>query len=928
MANSERVRALRCDQRRRWQEGERIRVEAYLEQQPDLRSDSEGILDLIYNEIVLREEHSESPGLDDYLARFPQFAAQLRLQFEVHEALEESSLTSVGSGSRTEHMAFSGFRVAGYELVEEIGRGGMGVVYRAVQQSLKRPVALKMILAGAHAGPEERARFRTEAEAAARLIHPNIVQIYEVGEQDGCLFLAMELVDGVGLDKHFGGRPAPPRQAAQLVKTVARAMHEAHRRGIVHRDLKPANILLVSGRVVSGEWSENARNSPLTTQHSPLTPKVADFGLAKLLDGSARHTPTTAFLGTPSYMAPEQALGRGRDIGPTTDVYALGAILYELLTGAAPFEGETAAATVELVRSQDPTPPRRRQPSVPRDLEIICLKCLHKEPGKRYASAEALADDLQRFLAGEPIQARPAAAAERLLKWARRRPAIAMLIGLLSVGVVSFPAFLAWHLHSRELASKQGREEVQLKAQQARLEYQQFLEARDEALFHAIYGTFFSDADAARSLQAADAAARRALALVHVDVEGSGDGTEVTAFGDSALSDAEREEVRMACYQLLLVLADVAASAPVGPASRAGSAGDAAAKQALALLDRASRLGPATPAFHLRRARYLHQLGDAAGEREERARAETRKPRTACDYFLLGQERFRQGKFAHAYVDFKQSLAARPDDFWCQFFLALDCLEMHRAAEAKECLTDCARQRPRFVWTYLVRARAHELLRATAAAEADYETALGLHPNEDARYALHVNRGEMRLRQKRRAAAIADFEQAAALKPDRHDAHFKLAQAYRQRGWAYFFADAFKPALADFETALRLDPDDAEARVGRGLARVNLGQPRLAAEDGDEALRRKPTTPEMMHNIACIFARAAERIAQDKGAENAQKAARYRMQAVDAVRKTLDLVPTAGRRAFWRDKVLPDTYLDPVRDSPAFRQLVDEYGGP
>jgi WD40 repeat protein/predicted Ser/Thr protein kinase len=302
----------------------------------------------------------------------------------------------------------------GYEVLGELGRGGMGVVYKAREVSLGRLVALKMILAGGSAGPRQLARFRAEVEAVARLQHPNLVQIYSVGEDDGRPYFAMEFVHGGSLEGRTAGRPQPPRQAAALVETLSRAMDAVHRAGIVHRDLKPANVLLTEDG----------------------TPKITDFGLAKRLDVERGPTITGDVVGTPCYMAPEQAAGKTRQIGPATDVYALGAILYELLTGRPPFECASAWETIQRVLSHDPVPPRLLQFGVPRDLETICLKCLQKEPHKRYASAEALADDLRRFLAGEPIRARPAGRWERLVKWARRRPAAAALLAVIGLAVV------------------------------------------------------------------------------------------------------------------------------------------------------------------------------------------------------------------------------------------------------------------------------------------------------------------------------------------------------------------------------------------------------------------------------------------------------------------------------------------------------------
>jgi WD40 repeat protein/tetratricopeptide (TPR) repeat protein len=307
--------------------------------------------------------------------------------------------------------------VAGYELLAELGRGGMGVVYQARQVRLKRLVALKMIRAGPYAAAQDRARFKAEAEAVARLHHPHVVQIYEVGDHGGLPFFSLEYAGGGSLATKLGGTPLSAREAAQLVATLAGAMHAAHESGVVHRDLKPANVLLMADG----------------------TPKITDFGLAKQLDADSVQTQSGAVLGTPSYMAPEQAAGLGTAVGPAADTYALGAILYECLTGRPPFRAATVLDTLEQVRSQEPVAPSRLNPKVPRDLETIGLKCLHKEPKKRYATAEALADDLRRFLARLPIRARRVGIWERGFKAARRRPLVAALIGLvILVGAAGF----------------------------------------------------------------------------------------------------------------------------------------------------------------------------------------------------------------------------------------------------------------------------------------------------------------------------------------------------------------------------------------------------------------------------------------------------------------------------------------------------------
>jgi WD40 repeat protein len=340
--------------------------------------------------------------------------------------------------------------IPGHEVLRVLGRGGMGVVYEARHVGLKRLVAVKMIRAGAGAGEPELARFRTEAETAARLQHPSIVQVYELGEVNGQPYLSLELVGGGSLAARLRGNPLPPAEAARLVEVLARAVQCAHEAGVVHRDLKPANVLLTEDG----------------------TPKVADFGLAKQLDADAGQTHTGAVLGTPSYMAPEQAAGRGKGAGPLADVYALGAILYECLTGRPPFRGVTPLDTLEQVRTQEPVAVRRLQPKVPRDLETICLKCLAKEPGRRYASATTLADELVRFREGRPIKARPVNAAGRTWRWCRRNPSLAAAslaaaAGLLSTVVLSVWFGLSERQSAEGLKAAKGRAEE--KTRQARL---------------------------------------------------------------------------------------------------------------------------------------------------------------------------------------------------------------------------------------------------------------------------------------------------------------------------------------------------------------------------------------------------------------------------------------------------------------------------
>jgi WD40 repeat protein/tRNA A-37 threonylcarbamoyl transferase component Bud32 len=345
----------------------------------------------------------------------------------------------------------------GYEILGELGRGGMGVVYKAKHSKLGRIVALKMILAGGHAGEADLARFRTEAESLARLQHPNIVQVYEVGDHEGKPFFSLEFCAGGALDKKLGGTPLPPKEAARLVETLARAMHAAHQANVIHRDLKPANVLLLADG----------------------TPKITDFGLAKKLDDASGQTQSGAIMGTPSYMAPEQAGGKSATMGPPADIYALGAILYELLTGRPPFKAATPLDTIMQVVSNEPVPPSQLQSKTPRDLETICLKCLNKSPDQRYASAKALAEDLRRLLADEPIAARPASRTERLFKLVKRRPATAgllatLLLVLLLAGALSVVGY-------GRIASEQQRERAEQASRDAGEQRQLAENQRDRA---------------------------------------------------------------------------------------------------------------------------------------------------------------------------------------------------------------------------------------------------------------------------------------------------------------------------------------------------------------------------------------------------------------------------------------------------------------
>lgn len=335
--------------------------------------------------------------------------------------------------------------VPGYQLLRILGNGGMSTVYLARQQKLKREVAIKMIRREDWDDLQLRERFRREAESIAALEHPNVVQIFEVGEAAGMPFLALEYVAGGTLAKRIDGEPLSPKLAARIASQLADAVQAAHDQDIIHRDLKPANILLASAKFRSDapttEATPIASNSVEAADR--LRPKISDFGLARFLSDDNRQTRSGFAIGTPSYMAPEQAAGRPDEVGKPADIYGLGAILYEMLTGRPPFESESAIQTVWKVRHEEPTPPGQVNPDLPRDLETICLKCLDKDPHRRYASADELRRDLERFLANRPVKARPVSIPVRLAKWARRRPTTAVAIGLSSLLVIALVVSIA-----------------------------------------------------------------------------------------------------------------------------------------------------------------------------------------------------------------------------------------------------------------------------------------------------------------------------------------------------------------------------------------------------------------------------------------------------------------------------------------------------
>jgi serine/threonine protein kinase/Tfp pilus assembly protein PilF len=774
--------------------------------------------------------------------------------------------------------------IPGYELLGELGNGGMGVVYKARHLGLNRVVALKTIRAGSQASKKDRARFASEARAVARLGHPNIVQIFDVGEHEGHAYLSLEFVDGGSLADQLTGQPFPAEVVAPLVECLARAIHFAHQRGIIHRDLKPANILLVSGGVVKDpkdtrdDKDYTTHHSPLTSHDSPLTthqPKITDFGLAKQLDSNEDYTRSGTIVGTPSYMAPEQAMARNDEIGLATDIHALGVMLYELLTGKRPYRGETTVDLQMRIATQDPVPPSRLCSHLPRDLETICLRCLQKKPARRYATAEALADDLRRFQAREAIQARPVRRWERGLRWVRRRPAVAGLLALsllLALALLSGAAVFQYRQHRRHEHTRatltdvlqRSRRAIQeghydractllgsiqpqmpggtavagllaerdrllaeaegLLKQQASLK--RFAALHEETLFLA---TLPSEDGAAGSLSALREKVRAAFDEVGMSVEEDREGKQA---GDFA--PGQQTRIRQGCYELLLVLAE--AEARVRP-SDSDRVKQRRARSGLKILDRAGQLGVRTHAFHLRRARYWTQAGAPHLARREQELAAAIPPASAFDHYLLGEERYQQRDTKGALSAFLEALQQQPSHFWARYFLALCYVHQREYDRARNSLIDCEAQHNKVPWIYLLRGFVRGQLQEFNLAEKDLDTAWGLlqkHPSAQALYGLYNNRGYARIQKKDFARGEKDLREAIKLFPMRFQAHAMLAEALRRQ-------HKEDVALPHVEQAIRLASPMVAARELDAGPLVSLyrlrAQLALARKDPAQALK-------------------------------------------------------------------------------------------
>lgn len=752
-------------QRARWLKGEAPSIESLLAGTP-FANDREAQLDLIYHEIVLREELQQPVGLQQYSERFPHLQADLELHFQIHQALLDADLVDTNEAFSDESWPESRSlpettpdSIGEYEIERELGRGGMAIVYLARHKTLKRSVALKTFRTGRGLSSREISRIRTEAEAIARLSHRNIIQIYEIGEQDGFPWIALEYAEQGTLSQKLQSATLAPDAAAVLIETLARALEHAHSRQIVHRDLKPANVLFSS----SGE------------------PKIGDFGLAKVLyereESSVDVTRTGEAVGTPRYMAPEQASGAVALIGPRTDVYTLGTLLYECLTGRPPFVSTSVVDTLRMITDTDPLPPRKLERSLPRDLETICLHCLEKSPERRYASAEELANDLHRFRSREPIAARPTPIWERLWKWGRRHPALAtlLLIGvlLLTSGVSAAVVHNRWEnqriLELRgQIAElvQDGRtaiENDELEAAQAKFqEAWQFVQSEPQLFDHETSVAGWLDH------------ARNAINKYHWKQRVPP--REFDELRDSAILESAlvvphlakpiplvREAIR---HVLELTPQDATWSAErdrlrlIDASMVALASGP---EPALSELEKATL--PESRAWYDLRADLLQQLGRNEESQSELKRSEGLPPRPVEAAFQQGLNSLRQAKYADADRLFQKVLDEEPEHFLARLLQGVCCLQLQELGEARIALTAAVAQRPTFHWSYLFRSRVYRALGDLVAARNDLEQALACQPPKPESYAALVDLGIVCRDAGQTDRARELLEQAAELLP-------------------------------------------------------------------------------------------------------------------------------------------------------------------
>jgi serine/threonine-protein kinase len=803
-------------------------------------------------------------------------------------------------------------QIPGYEVEAALGRGGMGIVFRARHLRLDRLVAVKMMLAGAYAGSREKDRFQREAVVVAGLRHPNIVQVHDVGEHAGRPYFTLELIDGGNLAHKLAGTPQPARRAAELVATLAGAVQLAHASGIIHRDLKPSNILLTSDG----------------------TPKVTDFGLARQVGDGASLTQTGVAVGTPSYMAPEQARGRPGAVGPAVDVYALGAILYELLTGRPPFRAATAAETVQQVISQEPAPPSRLNDQVPRDLETVCLKCLAKEPGRRYASAAALADDLRRFGEGRPIQARPVGWAERSWRWCRRNPTAAALLAtaLALVGLASGGG--VWLVRQQaerraeairqdaELRNEVGTAVAQAVSLRKGVHFREARELLEQARrrlepagpddLHSQVNQGRADLDLAERLDAARIEAATRLGGMH--------GLEVaeplyaSAFAEAGLGrdgdDVEAVAARVRgsalCPELVAVLDDWAGITP-----------DTRRRAWLLAVARGADPDPARD--RLRRPELWQDRAWLTRVAREQAAADL-SPQLAT---ALGQVARARGGDAVALLAAVQ--ARYPQDFWLNYELGQTMYEARQWDEALGYYRAALAVRPEV-------SAAHNGLGLALYAKGRRDEAIDSFRRAvrlDGKSAsAHINLGRALYDKGLWDEAIGHLQQAVSIAPESATAHSNLGGALAKKG-------RHEEAIGHFRHALRINPGSGAAHINLGIALSDTGRPEEAIGHLQQGLRIVPESTVArdwlrysLHAAACAAVQAAACQGLEKGKPDSPERAGKRRQALEWLRADLELTSKLQKSGQAVDGSLATWQRDPalacVRDPAELAKLPDE----
>lgn len=738
-------------------------------------------------------------------------------------------------------------QVPGYEIYGELGRGGMGVVYRAKQRGLGRVVALKMIFGGANVPPEIIDRFKLEAQAVAALKHPAIVQVYEVSEFNGAPFFSLEFVDGGPMDRKIDGTPQSPMWTAKILSQLAQAMDYAHQNQILHRDLKPANVLLTK----EGD------------------PKITDFGLAKKMDSDDGQTQDGSIMGTPSYMPPEQAEGRIKEIGPAADIYSLGAILYECLTGRPPFKDANYLDTLKQVLTLEPVAPSTLQPNTPIDLQTISLKCLEKDPAKRYATAGELADELIRYIKGEPILARPVSLFTKTVKWAKRNRTKSALIAVSAAFFITLILGMAGYIvrsnrEDNRLAALRKSTQPELLKAQTLFEEKKFAPAKeqlnkllaelkneinldeiktpaaellsqaekriqanqnmldfagqyDEALFQSadVLG------NAAQSKEQSVLHAANALEKVGIDWQKD---TSFSLRLPDYLSSKEKVKLAQEAFELVILIARQMTLRLPGTSNADFKEGN---NTALALLEKGKGLSQGSHVFHLTVADVLLNLGRGEEAAKELALAKGIEPASGWEFFLLGQRALGQNDLASALEFFTRSQRIDPGLFWSNFFVAVCNAKADEWEKVGPVMNACIGVKPDLGFSYLLRGIADVKTvgkkpgagpQVLQEALADFSKARDLGVPE---FHILVNRGVAYFDLGHLDLAKADFEKAMTLNPSDTRPMANLALVFRKERKNL-------EAIELFNKCIRANPNEGEFFHWRGLAFLDLTPPEKA----------------------------------------------------------------------------------------------------